>query len=102
MVSRQWVLRAAEAGSGETSNSGREAVSEQDMDTSAVEARPNFREFHEAVLIAAGMYSDVELAFWLTAPQPLVGMWTPIQLLARGEADKLLTVLQQLESGVYV
>ncbi len=68
----------------------------------AVGPTPNFAEFSEALLIAAGLYTDVELAFWLTAPQPLLGMWTPIQLLARGEGAKLLQVLQQLEDGVYV
>jgi hypothetical protein len=64
--------------------------------------RPNFAEFSEALLIAAGMYSDVELAFWLTAPQPLLDMWTPVQLLARGEAPRLLQVMQQIENGVYI
>jgi hypothetical protein len=67
-----------------------------------VSPRPNFAEFSEALLIAAGLYSDVELAFWLTAPQPMLGMWTPVQLLARGEADRLLMVLKQLEDCVYV
>lgn len=64
--------------------------------------RPNFKEFAEAVLIAAGMYTDVELAFWLNAPQPLAGMWTPIQLLAQGRGDRLLEIMRQLEDGVYV
>lgn len=63
---------------------------------------PNFAEFADAVLIAAGMYTDVELAFWLNAPQPLIGMWTPIQLLARGEASKLLSVMRAIEDGAYV
>jgi hypothetical protein len=67
-----------------------------------VEPRPNFAEFSQALLIAAGIYTDVELAFWLTAPQPLLAMWTPIQLLTRGEAPQLLQVMQQLEDGVYV
>lgn len=67
-----------------------------------IEPAPNYAAFSTALLIAAGMYSDVELAFWLNAPQPLLEMWTPIQLLARGEADRLLVVMQQLEDGVYV
>jgi Lar family restriction alleviation protein len=67
-----------------------------------VPPRPNFDEFSQALLIAAGLYSDVELAFWLTAPQPLLDMWTPVQLLARGEAPKLLQVMQQIEDGVYI
>lgn len=70
--------------------------------TDDVVPRPNFAEFSEALLIAAGLYNDVELAFWLTAPQPLLGMWTPVQLLARGEAPKLLQAMQGLEDGVYV
>lgn len=72
------------------------------MTSELIEPRPNFAEFHEAVLIAAGLYSDVELAFWLTAPQPLLEMWTPIQLLARGESGRLLQVMRQIEEGVYV
>lgn len=64
--------------------------------------RPNFAEFADALLIAASMYTDVELAFWLTAPQPLIGMWTPVQLLARGEADKLRSVMRAIEDGAYV
>lgn len=67
-----------------------------------VEPRPNFKEFADAILIAAGMYTDVELAFWLTAPQPLIEMWTPVQLLARGEADRLLMVMRQIDDGVYL
>ena len=66
-----------------------------------VEARVGYREFSDALLIAAGMYSDVELAFWLNAPQPLLGMWTPVQLLARGESDALLRVMRQIEEGAY-
>lgn len=65
-------------------------------------ARPNFAEFSEALTIAAGMYADVELAFWLNAPQPMLGMWTPVQLLANGRAADLLTVLRQLEDSAYV
>ena len=67
-----------------------------------VEPRPNHKEFSEALLIAAGMYTDVELAFWLNAPQPLLEMWTPVQLLARGDAHRLLHVMNQIEDGVYV
>lgn len=67
-----------------------------------IEPRPNFKEFADAVLIAAGMYTDVELAFWLNAPQPLLDMWTPVQLLAKGDAISLLTVMRQLEDGVYI
>jgi hypothetical protein len=62
----------------------------------------NTHDFAEAFKIAATLYSDVELAFWLNAPQPLLGMWTPVQLLARGEAAELLRVLRGLEDGVYV
>lgn len=69
---------------------------------SDAEARPNFAEFSDALLIAAGLYTDVELAFWLNAPQPLLDMWTPVQLLARGEGSKLLHVLRMLEDGVYI
>jgi uncharacterized protein (DUF2384 family) len=72
------------------------------MNDHNVPPRPNFAEFSEALLIAAGFYNDVELAFWLTAPQPLLEMWTPIQLLARGDGPKLLQVMRGLEDGVYV
>ena len=72
------------------------------MSASEVEPRPNYKEFADALLIAAGMYSDVELAFWLNAPQPMIEMWTPVQLLARGESARLLGVLRQIEEGVYV
>ena len=65
-------------------------------------ARPNFAEFSEALLIAAGMYTDVELAFWLNAPQPMLGMWTPVQLLARGDGPDLLRAMQSLDAGAYV
>ena len=58
--------------------------------------------FADAVRLAASMYTDVELAFWLNAPQPLLGMWTPVQLLARGEAEDLLRTLRQIEDGTYV
>lgn len=67
-----------------------------------IEARPNFSEFVTAITIAAGIYTDVELAFWLTSPQPLLEMWTPVQLLACGEAPRLLAVMRQLEDGVYI
>lgn len=67
-----------------------------------VEPRPNYAEWADAVLIAAGLYTDVELAFWLNAPQPLVGMFTPIQLLAAGRGAELLRVMRQLEDGVYL
>lgn len=68
---------------------------------SKIEPRPNFAEFADALLIAAGLYTDVELAFWLNAPQPMLEMWTPVQLLARGDAARLLQVLRMLEDGVY-
>lgn len=64
--------------------------------------RPNYAEFAEALLIAATLYDDVELAFWLTAPQPLIEMWTPVQLLARGESARLLSALRALEDGAYI
>lgn len=70
--------------------------------TESVLPRANYAEFAEALLIAAGMYSDVELAFWLNAPQPLLEMWTPVQLLARGEADRLLAAMRRLEDGAYI
>lgn len=69
---------------------------------SVEQCRPNYQEFSDALLIAAGMYTDVELAFWLNAPQPLINMWTPVQLLARGEADRLLKVMRQIKDGIYV
>ena len=64
--------------------------------------RANSAEFTDAILIAASLYSDVELAFWLTAPHPLLDMWTPVQLLARGEAGRLLSIMRGLEDGAYV
>jgi len=72
------------------------------MREDVIEPRPNYKNFRDALLTAAGIYNDVELAFWLNAPQPLLGMWTPIQLLARGEAHELLRVMDQLADGVYV
>lgn len=68
----------------------------------AIEPRPSIEAFQESVLIAAGLYTDVELAFWLNAPQPLIGMFTPVQLLASGRADELVRVLRALEDGVYI
>ncbi len=59
----------------------------------------NVGAFLEAVMIAADMYTPGELAFWLNAPQPLLDMWTPVQLLAREEAAHLLVVLHQVEDG---
>jgi hypothetical protein len=73
-------------------------VTQDELTESVVVARPNYAEFADAVLIAAGMYTDVELAFWLNAPQPLLEMWTPIQLLAKGESVRLLEVMRQLET----
>lgn len=70
------------------------------MNVAAIE--PNAAAFIEAVSLAATLYTDVELAFWLTAPQPLIGMWTPVQLLARGEAGLLLGRLQAMADGVYI
>lgn len=72
------------------------------MSDDTIRPRPNYDEFAEATLIAAGMYNDVELAFWLNAPQPLIGMFTPVQLLAAGRAKELLAVLRRLEEGAYV
>jgi hypothetical protein len=58
--------------------------------------------FQQAVGIASELYSDVELAVWLTAPQPLLNNLTPIQLLALGRSPELLRVMQALDEGAYL
>jgi hypothetical protein len=58
--------------------------------------------FVEAVRIAATWYTPVELAFWLSSPQPQNDNWTPVQLLGGTRADELLAAVQQHEGGVYL
>ena len=56
----------------------------------------------EAITIAAGIYTDMELVVWLQAPQPLLENWTPLQLIACGRGDDLARAMRQMEDGVYI
>jgi len=58
--------------------------------------------FQQAVGIASELYSDIEVAVWLTAPQPLLNNLNPIQLLALGRSPELLRVMQALDEGAYL
>lgn len=58
--------------------------------------------FVEALALATELYTDAELAVWLTSPQPLLEGWTPLQLLGCGKAADLLRVMQALDAGVYL
>lgn len=58
--------------------------------------------FAEAVAIAADLYTDAELAVWLTAPQPQADNWTPLQLLGCGKSAELLAAMRRLVDGVYL
>lgn len=58
--------------------------------------------FSTAVALASEWYNDVELAVWLTAPQPLLHNLTPVQLLALGRAPELLRLMQAMEAGAYL
>lgn len=59
-------------------------------------------DFVEAVRLAATWYSHAELAVWLTAPQPLLDHWTPLQLLGSGRAPALLQIMNALDQGAYL
>lgn len=57
--------------------------------------------FQQAVGIASEIYSDLELAVWLTAPQPLLNNLNPIQLLALGRSPELLSAMQAFDEGAF-
>jgi len=59
-------------------------------------------DFPEVIRIAATLWTDQELAIWLTAPQEQHENWTPLQMLGCGKIGELLQSLKCIEDGVYL
>lgn len=53
-------------------------------------------------LMERAYYTDAELAVWLTAPQPLIGNVSPIELLATGRKAELLAAVQRMDEATYI
>ena len=47
-------------------------------------------------------YSMEEAEFWLEAPHPQLHNATPMQYIEAGDGDKVLAILDRLDSGAYL